>query len=567
MKERYSLGEHTTAFNAALALAGAEKWVSRIWKKDGSVWKSEPSQRRIIESYLGWLNVAEEIQGRLGEIQVATDEIRRSGFTTACLLGMGGSSLCPEVCAETFGSADGFLRLIALDTTDPHSIAAAQGQMDLARTLFIVASKSGGTLETLSQQKHFYEQLRRLKGEKAGDNFVAITDAGTSLEGLAREFRFFHTFLNPADIGGRFSALSFFGLVPMSLIGMDISRVIDRALAMAERCRVGTPPDANVALRLGTALGALALRGRDKLTFVLAPEIRTFGSWVEQLVAESTGKEGRGIVPVEGEPLGPASVYSSDRVFVVMARSARPHPGIHDALEALESAGHPVISREFEDGYDLAGEFFLWEFATAVAGAVLAINPFDQPNVQESKDNTGRLILEYEKLGSLDEGSPILVQEPFRLFAEASNNEKSDAGGLSGQLRRFLGTRRPGDYVALLAYLERSERVTEALQRLRVRIRHSTGCAVTIGFGPRFLHSTGQLHKGGPNNGIFLQITADDAEDLAIPGEKYSFGTLKRAQALGDLEALRKHGRRVIRLHLSGDVVGCLEELNTLLPN
>lgn len=566
MKELFVLGSHQEAVKQAEDEAGSFSWADRIWSKDASLWKDDAAHKKIIENSLGWLTVASDLRRQIPEISSFVDTVRSRQFTTACLLGMGGSSLCPEVCALTYGTRPGYLKLEVLDTTDPASIAAAENSFDLTRTLFIVASKSGGTIESASLQKYFYEALRKLKGGSAGENFVAITDPGTSLDRLGSELSFSKIFRNPNDIGGRYSALSLFGLVPMALIGLDLDQVLERALRMAERCRSKDVSN-NPGLRLGISLGVLSRSGIDKMTLVLPAEIHSFGYWIEQLVAESTGKEGLGIVPVEGEPLTDPSFYPRDRVFVHIGLEQKNDASLDLRIKTLAEAGHPVLSWEISSSLDLAGEFFLWEFATAAAGAVLKIDPFDQPNVQESKDNTQRLIRQFRDSGKLDDSAPVSRQGDLSLFRPPSTAARilpkpgaADAG-FDAILASFLHLAGGKDYLALLAYLERSTKTDAALREIRLVLRDKLRTATTAGFGPRFLHSTGQLHKGGANNGIFLQITADDKLDREIPGEGYSFGTLKKAQAIGDLQALEVHGRRALRVHIGCGVSEGLEAL------
>jgi transaldolase / glucose-6-phosphate isomerase len=571
MKERFALGKYREAVDEAGAAAVRESWVDRIWAKNPSLWKDDPAHGKIIEGSLGWLTIARDMRPRVQEIQSFVESVRGMGFKTACLLGMGGSSLCPEVSAATFGTRTGYLELVVLDTTDPVSIITAENALDLPRTLFVVASKSGGTIESASLQKYFYEKLWEMKGEKAGENFIAITDPGSPLDRLAQDLAFLQIFRNPKDIGGRFSALSYFGLVPMVLIGVDLDAILDRALRTAENCR-GADPSVNPGLRLGIALGVLARSGRDKVTLVLPPEIHTFGYWVEQLVAESTGKEGVGILPVEGEPLAASAVYQDDRVFVGITPAGKGEPAVDVQLRRLEGDGHPVLRLEIDDALDLGGEFFLWEFATAVAGAVLKINPFDQPNVRESKDNTQRLIRQYLDTGLFEVTKPLAMDGLLSLYCFPEMAAKillstggAGKNGLRAALAAFFKLIRPHDYFALLAYLERSKENSRLLATIRLSLRDKLRAATTLGFGPRFLHSTGQLHKGGPNNGLFLQITAADADDLSIPGDGYSFGTLKKAQATGDLQSLEMHGRRALRLHIDGDIKEGLENLVSIL--
>jgi glucose-6-phosphate isomerase len=435
-----------------------------------------------------------------GDLSAFGCRIADEGFKDAVLMGMGGSSLAPEVIHATFGVMPGFPRLHVLDTTDPGSILALERSLDLDRTLFIVASKSGGTVETACQCAYFYDKVPR------GEQFIAITDAGSSLEALARENRFRRVFLNPADIGGRYSALSYFGLAPAALVGAPVNDLLDQAAEMACACASYVPVADNPGIWLGVAMAEAAMAGRDKLTLIVPPVMSTFGTWVEQLVAESTGKEGKGILPVEGEPLGAPGVYGNDRLFV----------SIGEEIDL-----RPAATLKFDGPTRLGAEFFRWEFATAVAGAILGINPFDQPNVREAKDATNRILA----AGSL---------------AEASDDD----------VAALLAKVRPGDYIAILAYMQRNAANEESLRQVRVRLRDHFKVATTVGFGPRYLHSTGQLHKGGPNNGVFIQVISPDAEDLPIPGRPFTFGTLKAAQALGDLESLRAHGRRAGRVPL-----------------
>jgi glucose-6-phosphate isomerase len=484
----------------------------------------------------------------------------RGRFSTVFLLGMGGSSLGPEVTRSVFGARPGSPSLTVLDTTDPDEIRDAESAADLGRTFFLVSSKSGGTIESASLAEYFYEKLSRIAGSRAGASFAAITDAGTTLEQLARSRRFARVFCNPADIGGRYSALSYFGLVPMALQGGDVGALLERAAAMMERCSESVSEGENPGLVLGAILATLARRGRDKTTLVLAPQIHALGAWLEQLLAESTGKEGSGIVPVDGEQLADPDRYGSDRLFVSLTLAGVGHP--EPQLGALERAGHPVVRLALADRLDLGAELFRWEMATCVAGALLGIDPFDQPNVQESKDNTRRVILRYVETGHMDEGEPALVDGDVRLFLAGPT--ASSPASLAAALRAHLALAAPGDYAALLAYLERSTAVDVALGRIRSGVRDRRRLATTCGYGPRFLHSTGQLHKGGPATGLFLQITAAARSDLEIPGQPYSFGTLRRAQAVGDFQALAAHGRRVLWFDLTGDVSSGLEALERL---
>ena len=483
----------------------ADRVIERIWRKDQTVWKDDPTE---ITNRLGWLTVVDLMHERAFELEAFAKQAASDGFETAVLLGMGGSSLAPEVFMRTFGEAEGALELIVLDTTHPVTIERVASGLELPKTLFVVASKSGGTTETLSHFAHFWEATPN------GNQFVAITDPGTSLESLAREHGFRALFLNPDDIGGRYSALSYFGLVPAALIGAPLHEVLDRAEEMQTASERIVPAAQSPGATLGALMGEAARAGRDKITLALPGEIASFGSWVEQLIAESTGKEGVGIVPVVGEPLGEPDVYGQDRVFVAI--------GEHEAIGPLETYGHPVARIAFDDREQIGGEFFRWEMATAVAGHVLGINAFDQPNVQEAKDATKEILAS----GKVDDPG----------FDEL------------GPLLEQVGE---GDYVAILAYLDRTSETEDAIERTRLAIRDRYKVATTTGFGPRFLHSTGQLHKGGPNSGVFLQVVdRGRSADLKIPGQPYTFGTLIDAQALGDLRSLRTRGRRVARVTL-----------------
>jgi transaldolase / glucose-6-phosphate isomerase len=493
----------------------------RIWARDPTVWKDDPNTPEIRDR-LGWLTVGKAMAQQVKDLKAFADEVRAE-FTRVVLCGMGGSSLAPEVLWRTFGPAPDHPSLVVLDSTDPRAVRQAEPGGDRAKTLFIISSKSGTTQESDSFYRYFWERT----GTR-GQQFAAITDPGTPLERLAAERRFRRTFLNPPDIGGRYSALSFFGLVPAALIGVDVKALLHRAHRMAEASAAWVPALENPAAWLGAALGEAALAGRDKVTFVLSPGIASFGLWVEQLIAESTGKEGKGILPVVDEPLGSPDVYGDDRVFVSMALAGEADDQLESRLAALEKAGHPVVHLRLDDRYDLGQEFFRWEFATAVAGAVLRINPFDQPNVAESKANTKAVL--------------------------AKKSAPSPAAS-KGELEKFLKAIKPGDYLAIMAYLPPTPENDRRLAAIRLRLRNRLKVATTFGYGPRFLHSTGQLHKGGRPVGHFLQVTQRAEEDLPIPGEAFSFGQLEAAQAEGDLLALRSRGRPAIRI----DDLGLLE--------
>ena len=501
--------------------------VRRIAEKDAGLWKSNGSTQTEIRERLGWLQVADRMEERVPELEALRKELVGEGFTDLVLMGMGGSSLAPEVFRQTFGAPRAALDVHVLDTTDPAAISALETAIDLRKTVFIVASKSGTTLETLSHYRHFWQQA----GQKGGQ-FIAITDPGTALADEASRRGFRRTFLNPPDIGGRYSALSYFGLVPAALGGVDVSGVLDRAATMVQACSPSVPAGENPGAWLGAVFAEAAKVGRDKITIVAPPAIQSFGVWAEQLIAESTGKEGKGLVPVADEALGTPQVYGDDRLFVRLALPGDDEPS---ALAALGQAGHPVVTLKLSDPLAIGAEFFRWEYAIAVAGAILGLNVFDQPNVQEAKDLTRKV---------LSEGNPPTVGEGIRWAGQSGAT-------LEAAIQSLLGQARAGDYVALLAFIAPSPEHDRALNSIRLAIRDSHRVATTVGYGPRYLHSTGQLHKGGPNTGVFLQLVGDDPHDVPIPGEKFSFGVLKQAQALGDFQALRNHGRRVLRLQLA----------------
>ncbi|MGH2514491.1 MAG: hypothetical protein ACRDHP_02440, partial [Ktedonobacterales bacterium] len=452
--------------------------------------------------------------------------------------------------------------LLMLDSTDPAAILDVERRIDLHATLFLVASKSGATIETLSHFAYFWEKVQAAEGDGAGAQFLAITDAGTPLDQIARQHKFRAIFRNPTDIGGRYSALSHFGLVPAAILGVDLEKLLDRAETMWHACHGSSPARENPGLWLGAVLGAGATHGRDKVTLVMSPPIAAFGTWVEQLLAESTGKDGKGIVPVEGEPLGAPQSYGDDRLFVYLRTDQGFDAGQDERIAALQSAGQPVVTLALADAYDLGQEFFRWEFATAIAGALMGINPFDQPNVQEAKDRTRALLERYASAHKLPVPQPFLRTEHVALVAgEDIAAPLADAVSLQAAFESYLRRAVPGDYIALLAYAARTEETRQALQHIRLRLRDLLHVATTLGYGPRFQHSTGQLHKGGPNTGIFLQIVARDPRDVAIPGEPYTFGVLEQAQALGDLQALQAYERHVLRIDLEADLSVGLQEV------
>ena len=531
------LGAYQAAVDQALAQMAAADVLKRIEQRDYTVWRDDPAE---IRNRLGWLDAPAGMGTTVPRLQALRQTLLAEGYSDVLLLGMGGSSLAPEVFYNIFGGDPAGLRLAVLDSTDPGAVLAQAARLNPATTLFIVATKSGGTVETFSFFKYFYNwTVDALGAEAAGAHFVAITDPGSKLQAVAGQLQFRDTFLADPNVGGRYSALTFFGLLPAALVGVDVAQLLDRAQAVRK----------DDGATLGAILGALAKAGRDKVTFVTSPALANFGDWVEQLIAESTGKDGTGILPVVGEALGDPAVYGADRLFVYLRLAgADAAQGAHDAaLAALAAAGHPVVTIRLHDLYDVGGQFFLWELATAVAGHLLGIQPFDQPNVESAKVLARQMVATYHELGRLPEDTPAPLS--------------------STALRAFLAASRPGDYIALQAYVPPTPATTAALNALRLALRDRLHLATTVGYGPRFLHSTGQLHKGDGNNGLFIQFTADVLQDAPIPDEAgaaasgMSFGVLIQAQALGDGQALRDAGRRVIRFHLGTDVVGGLERL------
>lgn len=563
---RFALGEHAAAYQAAVDRAREDTWAERLMARDTTLWSTDPRVQVGISERLGWLDAPAHFVTQIAALEGLGEGIRDAGFTTAVVAGMGGSSLAPEVLVRTFGSGEGWLDLRVLDSTDPAAVSATVDDLEPLATLFIVASKSGTTTEPLTFQADAWERidkaLRARKApvyEKPGDWMVAITDPGKSVEAIPHHDDLREVFLNPPDIGGRFAALSYVGLVPASLIGLDLDSLLASATTMIGAC-MEPEPEANPGVSLGLALGVLAKAGRDKLTFLLDPDIATFGGWAEQLIAESTGKQGTGIVPVDREPLGPPAVYGPDRVIVRMslAGSSGPETAEADALaEALGDAGHPVIRIRIGDPIDIGGEFIRWEVATAIAGAVLGIDAFDQPNVEEAKQRTRDLLARHgdgagRRATDAAVATPIAASGGVALFGDAPLRLTADGDRtLAGELRRHLARRRPSAYLALQAFIAPTDAIDQAFARIRLLLRERTGCATTAGYGPRFLHSTGQLHKGGTPIGCFIQLTSDHPVDRPIPGWPYTFGQLIDAQAQGDFEAIEAHDLPIVRVHLA----------------
>jgi len=539
----------------AVAQAGRDRIAERIWARDPDLWKpGDPAAAAVIGNRLGWLDVPVTMRQRVGELTAFATEVRQAGYTDCVLLGMGGSSLCPEVLRTSFGSAAGFPVLHVLDTTDPEAITQLESRLELEQTLFLVASKSGTTLETSSHLAHFWEAVTATGAAHPGEHFAAITDHATPLANIAAERGFRHLFENPGDIGGRYSALSFFGLVPAAVMGLDVGLLLDRAIAMRATCAAATLPELNCGLELGAALSLAHAAGHDKVTILAPPQIASFSLWAEQLIAESTGKEGKGYIPIGKEPVGKPEDYGDDRLVVGLCLGGEPCH-VDGQVETLIAAGQPAVVLELRDAYDLGAEFFRWEFATAVAAVSLQIDPFDEPNVKESKDNTQAVLAAYEKSGSLPEEEPAANAGGVRVYGGGP------AASAEAALLAHLALVKPGDYVAIMAYVNPFTAEEGPLDELRTAIRDRYRVATTLGFGPRFLHSTGQLHKGGPNTGVFIQVTANDSVDVTIPGQPFTFSVLKQAQVQGDLQSLRNHGRRVIRIHVDDDLDQTLEAL------
>lgn len=536
--------------------------MSRLWRGDPSLWTGDDE-----EKWIGWLNIVEDRLAHLKELNDAAADAAKAGFTQALLLGMGGSSLCPEVLKITYGRQQGHPELHVLDSTDPAQIKSVENQVDLARTLCIVASKSGSTLEPNIFKQYFFERMQQTVGkEKAGQHFIAITDPGSKMQQVAERDQFRKIFFGRPSIGGRYSALSNFGMASAAIMGLDVAKFLQRADEMVQACKPEVPTDQNPGAILGAILGTLGNLGRNKVTFITSPGIHDLGAWLEQLIAESTGKIGKGLIPVDREALGAPEVYGNDRVFVHLRLANEPDAIQTQKLEVLRNAGYPVVEIELADTYDLGEEFFRWEIATAVAGSILKINPFNQPDVEASKIVTRQLTEAYEKSGKLPEEAPLLDDGAIKLFTDERNaaNLNKLAGSdrsLTGFLRAHLSQLNPGDYMALLAYIQMNNEHEETLQGMRHAVRDRKHVATCLGFGPRFLHSTGQAYKGGPNSGVFLQITCDDAVDLPVPGQKYTFGIVKAAQARGDFQVLADRKRRALRVHLPKDVEAGLEIL------
>jgi transaldolase/glucose-6-phosphate isomerase len=571
-KRRTVLGSKLSAMSCKLpeeldkdVQAALEDWrkegkVRRLWAADASLWTEQDEAK-----WVGWLGIVDQQLKGVAHLQDFADEVKRAGFKDVLLLGMGGSSLGPEVFEETFGAKPGYPKLHVLDSTDPAQIRRFEADIDLARTLFLVSSKSGSTLEPNIFKEYFYERAQQVVGAaEAPKRFVAITDPGSSLEKNALTEGFRRVFHGELSIGGRYSVLSDFGMVPAAAIGIDPQAFLESTAEMVRSCAASAPPVENPGVILGAILGCGQRRGRDKVTIIASKGIADFGAWLEQLLAESTGKLGKGIVPVDAEPLGAPAVYGNDRIFAYLRLASDQDTEHEQAIAALEAAGQPVVRITVFDVMQLGQEFFRWEMATAVAGSIIGINPFDQPDVEAAKVKARDLTTAYEKAGKLPEERAFFEGEGIKLFADPRNETalKPQATSLAAALKSHFGQIRTGDYATLLAYIDRSPGHIQVMQRLRRLIRDRTKAATCVGFGPRFQHSTGQAYKGGPNAGVFLQITCDDAKDLPVPGHSYTFGVVKAAQARGDLDVLAERGRRALRAHITGDLERGLDTLS-----
>ncbi|MFP3895234.1 MAG: hypothetical protein ACLFV5_00120 [Anaerolineales bacterium] len=558
----FRLGEDTAIFEAALKEAEEANAARRLWGREGGLWSEDEWTASHIEERLGWLDLPQSMRIEIPRLKALAAEIRAADIRHVVLLGMGGSSLAPEVMGHILGD-DQYPHLTILDSTDPLQIRHATQSVPLGQTLFLIASKSGTTAETRNLYLYFKHAVREKVSEEHWSNhFVAITDPGTPLEEIARREDFRTVYLNPTDIGGRYSALSFYGLVPASLVGVDLDELLRQAKEMAWECRAGVPAENNPGLVLGAIMGGLARHSepRDKMTLITSPQMSPFGAWAEQMLAESTGKEGTGILPVDREPPRPAGAYGHDRLFVYVRLATDDNKENDKRVTELIAEEHPVVVLNLPDIHNLGGEFFRWEFATAIAGYLLNINPFNQPNVEAAKTQARNALTQYEETKTLPKVSPVLQEGGFKIYGPETGVESMVA-----YLASFLGDAEPDDYIAILAYVERNREHDDILQEMRRLLGEKTGLATTAGFGPRYLHSTGQLHKGGRNNGLFLQITYTPEEDLPIPTREYTFSVFKRAQALGDLEALREADRRAIRVHIDRPLASGLQELTEII--
>jgi transaldolase/glucose-6-phosphate isomerase len=560
-RQKFALG---AAIEKAVA-KNTEEWraaakIRKLWQKDKSVWTGDDEDK-----WLGWLSSPADAD--IADYEDFAQRVKGQNFTDTVVLGMGGSSLGPEVLAETFAKKSGFPKLHVLDSTDPAQVRAMEKAVNLAKTLFIVSSKSGGTTEPNAMKDYFFDRVAKTIGaDKAGHCFIAVTDPGSSLEKVATKQGFARIFHGEPTVGGRYSVLSPFGLVPAAAAGIDVRKLIKHALSMVRSCGADVPPHENPGVQLGLAMGLAGLEGRDKVTISSSRKIADFGAWAEQLIAESTGKEGKGLIPIDGEPLADPASYGHDRFFIDIRTEGENDAAHDEKLDALETAGHPVVRIVMQSIDHIGQEFFRFEMATAVAGSILGINPFNQPDVEDAKIKTRELTAAFEKTGALPPETPVMASARADLYTDdhnAADLRKAGADGdLGSWIKAHLARTKADDYVALLAYIERDHAHIEALQEMRLKVRDKRHVATCAEFGPRFLHSTGQAYKGGPDSGVFLQITADDAKDLPVPGQKASFGVIKAAQARGDFDVLTERGRRALRVHLKGDLESGLKMLD-----
>jgi transaldolase/glucose-6-phosphate isomerase len=558
-RQTYTLPEKLESdVNASLQNWKKGGKAKRLWQKDASLWTGADEDK-----WLGWLDITEQQIEKFDALKEMAEDIQKAGFKDALLLGMGGSSLCPEVLRLTFGKASGYPDLHVLDSTDPAQIKSIEESVDLASTVSIVSSKSGSTLEPNIYKQYFFDRVKAKVGEKeVGNRFIAITDPGSKMQRVAEKDKFRKIFMGVPSIGGRYSALSNFGMVPAAVMGIDVLKFLKNTQKMVEACGADIAADANPGVILGTILGIAANQGRDKITIITSPGIFDLGAWLEQLLAESTGKSGKGIIPVDRERLAKPDVYGADRVFAYLRLASDPDKEQSAKVDALAEAGNPVVRIVLPDIYSLGQEFFRWEIATAVAGALIGINAFNQPDVEASKVETRKLTTEYESSGKLPPESPFFTGDGAKLYADLKNAAELKGGGtLTGFLKKHLSRIGAGDYFAVLGYITMNEAHEQALEAIRLAVRDNKKVATVLGFGPRFLHSTGQAYKGGPNSGVFLQITCDDAVDILVPGQKYTFGVVKAAQARGDFAVLAERGRRALRVHLGKDVAQGLATL------
>jgi transaldolase / glucose-6-phosphate isomerase len=532
--------------------------VRRLWQRDASVWTGSDEGQ-----WLGWLDIVEKQLAQIDVFEKVAADVKKAKFKHALLLGMGGSSLCPEVLRMTFGKIKGFPTLHVLDSTDPAQIKAIEAQVDLKSTICIVSSKSGSTLEPNIYKQYFFEQIKKKVGPKeVGNRFIAITDPGSKMQQVAEGDTFRHIFFGVPSIGGRYSALSNFGMIPAAIMGLDVAKFLKNTQEMVKACGAAAAADKNPGVMLGAILGTAANAGLDKLTIISSPGIHDLGAWLEQLIAESTGKQGKGIIPVDREKLAKPEAYGSDRVFAYLRLETKPDKKQDAAVAALEKDGLPVVRISVKNTYNLGQEFFRWEIATAVAGAIIGINAFNQPDVEASKVETRKLTSEYENTGKLPPESPFLETEGIKLYADEKNTAVlKNSRTLADALKFHLDRINANDYFGVLGYITMNEQNEDALQVIRHLVRDEKKAATVLGFGPRFLHSTGQAYKGGPNSGVFLQITCDDKVDLPVPGQKYSFGVVKAAQARGDFAVLSERGRRALRVHIGKNVKADLAKL------